>query len=132
MMTVDTFSFHSGGRYHYRGFGEWIVRLDRNGQLHVEHHVAGQEKLNQEFSLSHDDNETCWARIDAASIPSLEPSNRPGVPDEPEYRFILQQGESMVNVRVWANDAGDRAVLKELVDHVKAIIMQHAHQVAVI
>ncbi|MEX2682248.1 MAG: hypothetical protein Q6373_011665 [Candidatus Sigynarchaeota archaeon] len=127
-----TFQFFSGGRHHFRGFGEWIFSIERNGRLHVEHHVADQKKHDKFYTLSPAENDKCWACIDALKLPSMKGSSRPGVPDEPEYRFLLDDGSCHVEVKIWANDAQKRPDVKKLVDLIKEIIHRYVKKDVVI
>nr|MDO8086397.1 hypothetical protein [Candidatus Sigynarchaeum springense] len=127
-----TFQFYSGGRYHFQGFGEWIFSLEKGGRLHVEQHVGDQKRHDKVYTLTRADNERCWACIDALKLPSMKGSGRPGVPDEPEYRFLLDDGTRKVEVKIWANDARERPEVKKVVDLVKEIIHRHSKKDAVI
>ncbi len=76
--------------------------------------------------LSRDENEMCWASIDALQLPSLKGSERPGVPDEARYRFLLADGSRQVEVNIWANDVQNRPNVKKLVDLVKEILLRYS------
>ncbi len=132
MAKSTTFQFHSGGRHHFRGFGEWIFSLVRNGRLHVEQYVADQKKHDKFYTLNPAEDDKCWACIDALQFPSLKGSDRPGVPDEPKYRFLLDDGSRQTDVKIWANDAGDRPDVKKLVDLIKEIIHRYSKKDVVV
>jgi hypothetical protein len=127
-----TFQFSSGGRHHFRGFGEWVFSLDRSGSLHAEQFVGDQKKHDKSYKLKRDENEQCWACIDALGIPTMKGSDRPGVPDEAQYKLLLVDGSRQVEVKVWANDVQKRPEIKKLVDIVKVILQRYAKKDVVV
>jgi hypothetical protein len=127
-----TFQFFSGGRHHFQGFGEWVFSLDRSGSLHAEQFVGEQKKYDKIYTLSKDENVKCWACIDALGIPSMKGSDRPGVPDEAQYRLLLVDGSRQVEVKVWANDVQKRPDVKKLVDLVKEILVRYSKKSVVL
>jgi hypothetical protein len=132
MAKKATFQFYSGGRHHFRGFGEWIFTLDRDGRLHAEQFVADQKKHDQVYMLARDENVKCWTCIDALQLPKLKGSDRPGVPDEAKNRFLLIDGSQQADVQIWANDVQKRPEIKELVNLVKEILRRHSKKDVVI
>jgi hypothetical protein len=127
-----TFQFYSGGRHHFRGFGEWVFSLDRSGRLHVEQFVGDQKKHDKSYPLSKDENQKCWASIDALQFPALKGSERQGVPDEAQYSFLLADGSRQVEVKIWANDVQKRPDIKKLVDLIKEILERYTKKDVVI
>lgn len=132
MGNSDTFQFWSGGRHHFRGFGEWIFTLERGGRLHAEQFIGDQKKHDKSYTLAKDDNEKCWACIDALGLFTVKGSDRPGVPDEAQYRFLLDDGTRKVEVKVWVNDVDKRPDLKKLVASIKDILEKHVKKSIVI
>ncbi|NMC06362.1 MAG: hypothetical protein GYA24_14190 [Candidatus Lokiarchaeota archaeon] len=132
MGSNDTFQFCSGGRHHYGGFGEWIFTLERGGRLHAEQFVGDKKKHDKAYTLAKDENEKCWACIDALALPALKGSDRAGVPDEAQYRFLLDDGAKKVEVKAWANDVDKRPDLKKLVSLIKALLEKYTKKDVVI
>lgn len=106
--------------------------IDETGHLHVEHHVADKMNYTKEFTLSPGEARECWALIDAAAIPSLQSSARPGVPDESRYKLVLDTGGRVDEVEIWANDARSMADLNRLLAHLKTIIHARSKRTVVI
>jgi hypothetical protein len=132
MGASEKFSFYSGGRHHFQGFGEWIFALQRSGELNIEQFVGDQKKFDKVFRLKEEETKNLWAKIHGLDIPTLKISERYGVPDEPQYRLILERGSAQFEVKIWANDVGIKLEIKNLVDFIKDILKECSKQKVVI
>ncbi|MBN1881471.1 MAG: hypothetical protein JW885_04795 [Deltaproteobacteria bacterium] len=105
--------FDSGGAYHIQGLGAWRALLTGDGVLSISHETAGDVVDYGDFTLTNDEAARLWDAVTALDIPSMSPEDRPGVPDEVRYTFILEDGENTHDVSVWINDARDMPGMDE-------------------
>ena len=116
------FEFSSGGAHHPQGFGEWRVRLDAAGVFSIAHNVRDEVKDYGAFTLTEGENSELWELIRAANIESLESSQRPGVPDEVKYTFVLRDEARAHSMEIWINDARENDEIIALVDRIATLI----------
>ena len=122
------FEFSSGGEYHPEGFGEWRLRLDAAGALSITHNVRDEVKDYGAFTVTEKENSELWELIQAANIESLGSSQRPGVPDEVKYTFVLRDETQAHSVEIWINDARENDKIVALVDRIATLIEAYTGQ----
>jgi hypothetical protein len=122
------FEFSSGGAHHPAGFGEWRVRLDGAGVFSITHNVRDEVEDYGTFTLTERENSELWELVRAADIESLESSQRPGVPDEVKYTFVLRDETQSHLVEIWVNDARKNDEIVALVDRIATLIEAYAKQ----
>jgi len=116
------FEFHSGGAYHFQGFGEWIVSLESEGRFAIQHNVRGEIKDYGSHSLSPIQADTLWELIQGIDFEVLIESKRMGVPDEARYGFSLRDETADRRVAVWAGEALAQPAIVTLLEQTAAII----------
>lgn len=119
------FEFSSGGAYHPQGFGEWQVRLTGDGTFSIIHKVAGEITAFGSFTLTEQENATVWELVQTAQLGNLETAQRPGVPDEVEYTFVLTDNAEPRTIKIWINDARKSDKIIALVDAIGDFIELH-------
>ncbi len=124
----QVFEFSGGGAYHPQGFGEWRVRLDAAGMFSITHNIRDETTDYGVFTLTERENSELWELIRAAGIEGLEPPQRPGVPDEVKYTFVLRDGTQVHSVEIWGNDARENDEIVALIDRIAALIEAHTGQ----
>ena len=124
----QVFEFSSGGAYHIEGFGEWQIKLDAAGAFTIAHNVRGEVKDYGTFSLTESEKSELWELVRAADIESIESSQRPGVPDEVQYTFVLSDETRSHIVKLWVNDARKNSGIVALVDRIGVLIEKYAKQ----
>ena len=126
--TGQVWEFSSGGADHIQGLGEWQVTLDSGGAFSVAHNVRGDVEEYGSFELTERENSDLWELIEAAGIEDLESSERPGVPDEVQYTFVLKQGTGLHKAEIWVNDTRENDRITALVEGVAVLIEAYVHQ----
>jgi len=116
------FEFSGGGAHHPKGFGEWQVRLDAAGAFSITHNVRDEVKDYGAFTLTERENSEMWELIRATNVESLESSQRPGVPDEVKYTFVLRDETQVYSVEIWINDARKNDEIVALVERIATLI----------
>ncbi len=124
----QTFTFSSGGAYHPQGFGAWTLTLDATGRLVITHQVYDEVTTYGPFTLPEQENSDLWALIAQADLAHLPSSDRPGMPDEVRYTFVLQSAGQSRTVTLWVRDAWDLAPLAALLTRLEAIIANYTDQ----
>ena len=122
------FEFSSGGAYHIQEFGEWQVNLDSAGAFSITHIVRDEVKEYGTYTLTEGENSETWQLIGAANIEGLASSQRPGVPDEVQYTFVLADDAQIHSVEIWIGDARENDSIVALVDGLAALIETYAKQ----
>ncbi|MCD4783416.1 MAG: hypothetical protein K8T10_06260 [Candidatus Eremiobacteraeota bacterium] len=122
---IRMFEFSSGGRYHPSGYGEWIVKLESDGEMSVSHKMRGRKKNYKSFKLTEEENEKIWKTVDSINVKKLKSSTRPGVPDEVKYTFTLSDGDRKYKKSIWINDAREKNDVMTLVDSLAGLIKKH-------
>ena len=87
---MKTFTFDSGGAYHIQDLGAWHAVLTNEGVLSLAHDTAGDITDYGDFTLTIDETTKLWDAVAALDVPGMSPEDRPGVPDEARYTFILE------------------------------------------
>jgi len=118
----QTFEFYSGGAYHVEGHGEWTVKLDTTGEFSLIHDVRGEVKDYGTFSLFDQERLELWRLIRGIAIEDLESSDRQGVPEEVQYRFVLRDDQQVHSVSMWVNDARQEEGIVALVEELAVLI----------
>ncbi|MDJ0523286.1 MAG: hypothetical protein QNJ90_14545 [Planctomycetota bacterium] len=118
----ERFAFDSGGAHHIQGHGAWRVELLRGGKLVVAHDVRGKIKTYGPFDLTQREQDALWKVVAAADIENLRPDNRPGVPDESTYAFMVTTAKGETRAVVWQNDLPKHAALGPLLTSLRALI----------
>ena len=124
----QAFEFSSGGAYHIQELGEWQVKLDSAGAFSITHIVRDEVKEFGTFTLTEGENSEMWQLIRAANIEGLASSQRPGVPDEVQYTFVLADDAQIHSVEIWIGDARENDRIVALVDGLAALIETYAKQ----
>jgi hypothetical protein len=125
-MNIQTFEFSSGGAYHIQGWGEWSIQLDAGGALTITHNVLGKIKNYPPVALAPEQSQVVWNLVQAVKFENLAPSQRPGLPDEVQYTFQIQDSERIYRVAIWINDARKTQLLMALVDAIGELIKARA------
>ncbi|NOY98099.1 MAG: hypothetical protein GXP40_02705 [Chloroflexi bacterium] len=124
----QAFEFSSGGAYHFEGFGEWQISLDRQGELNIAHNVRGDVTNYGVFPLSEAETAHIWAQIEAADLRNLKPARETGLPDEVQYIFVLKDGDTTQEVKVWVGEAQQIPEIAALVESIGALIEKYTQQ----
>jgi hypothetical protein len=124
--------FSSGGAHHPEGFGEWRVRLDTAGAFSITHNVRDEMKDYGAFTLTDRENSELWELIRIADVKNIESSERPGVPDEVKYTFVLRDEIQAHSVEIWVNDARKNDKIVALVDRIATLIEAYTQQKTVL
>jgi len=119
------FELFSGGGYHAQDFGEWRIMVDERGSLSVAHDVRGSVTDHGTFALSSEENEVLWGLVRALRIEEMTSSDRPGIPDEVQYTFVLSDGRDAHTVKLWVGDAREDGAVMALVDRIAVLIEMH-------
>jgi hypothetical protein len=122
------FEFSSGGAHHPGGFGEWRVRLDAAGAFSITHSVRDEMKDYGTFTLTDRENSELWELIQIADIRNIASSQRPGVPDEVRYTFVLRDEIQAHSVEIWVSDARKNDKIVALVDRMATLIEAYTKQ----
>ena len=121
-----TFHFDSGGAWHLQGYGAWQVEVTRAGRFTVQHTVRDVVKDYGSLDLAPGQARTLWAAIDAADLPAVRVTKRSGVPDEAQLVFALSEGEALrTALSIWQNDVAEHALLRTVLDRLRALIETH-------
>ena len=128
----ETFEFSSGGAYHLSGYGEWIVRLDADGNFAVKHKVGDDVIDYGMFTLTETEKATLWGQVHVAGIGAMVSSTRAGVPDEVQYTFTLARGAHTHEVKVWGNDVREDEALTALLGLVARMIERYSGETPVL
>ena len=116
-------SASTGGAHHIQGFGAWQVVVEEDGRFGVAHRVRDEVKDYPERVLSASETEELWTAIDAADLPALSSSDRPGVPDEVQHTFALErEGGPPIEVTLWANDVRGQPRLEPILIQLRGLI----------
>ncbi|RME47902.1 MAG: hypothetical protein D6791_04720 [Chloroflexi bacterium] len=126
------FRFASGGAYHPQGYGEWTVQVNEDGRLQIGHQVGDNLQEFGPYTLSAEENAGLWTLIDKAALPERKSSERPGVPDEAQYTFVLTRDGTSHTVKLWVGDAWEEATLVQLVTRLGEIITAYTGQTPVL
>lgn len=127
------FGFASGGRYHFQGFGEWVIDLDREGHCHIQHFVGKDLKWDKIYPLSSKEITNLWNMIEACKIDEIQITPRPGVPDEVSLTFSVIIDNKTIKKEIWFNDLSKFfPSLKQLVSLLKSIIEKYTKQKVII
>jgi hypothetical protein len=121
------FHFSSGGEHHPEGIGTWEVVLSESGSLNIAHTVHGKTRRYGSFFLSEDENRTLWQRIEAVNFAHLRSSTRPGLPDEVQYIFYLDDARPHV-LQIWTGDMAEKHELNELVQAIASLVKRYVGQ----
>jgi hypothetical protein len=93
--------------------GRTQVQLDPSGRVEVVSCLEGSEPQRAEAKL---DAERAAEMIRTAERHlSIRESSRPGLPDEPRYRFEIGDGERRESFELWRSDLGEHPQLQQLV-----------------
>ena len=122
---MKTFTFDSGGAYHIQNLGAWLVVLTGDGILSLSHDTRGDVTDYGDFTLTDDEAERLWDAVSALDVPGMSPDDRPGVPDEVRYTFILEDGGKTDEVLIWINDARDKPGMDEFLTLLAEIIEKY-------
>ena len=118
----QTFEFFSGGAYHVEGYGEWTVKVGTEGAFSVTHNIRGEVTDYGAFILAEQENLELWKLIRAIHIEDIEPSDRPGRPDEVRYSFLLRDNGQTHSVSMWVDDAREEEGIAVLVERLATLI----------
>ena len=121
----QTFEFSSGGAYHVEGYGEWVIRADTEGTFSVTHNIRGEVTDYGSFLLAEQESVELWRLIRGIAIEKLHSSDRLGLPDEIEYRFILRDNGQAYSVSLWVDDARENRRIVALVEQLAVLIERH-------
>ena len=108
------------------------MSLDAGGAFSIAHNVRGEVEEYGSFELTERENSDLWELIRAVGIKDLESSERPGVPDEVRYTFVLRDETQAYEVEIWINDARENEEITALVDSVAVLIEAYTQQKPVI
>jgi hypothetical protein len=122
------FEFHSGGAQHVEGFGEWHVTLDQQGTIHVQHEQRGQLQDRGSFPLAAPERDELWELVTRAGLEQLAAPGRPGLPDEPQYKFAYTSDGQRHEALIWASDARESESLMALVQRLAGLIEKYVHE----
>ena len=125
MSEDETFLFNSGGRHHPSPHGEWDVFIDRNGQFSITQFIADDIPYSGMVTVSKEDNDLVWALIKDLALDQLKSCDRPGVPDEVQFRFDLKKADQEISVILWKNDAVKNDKIKDFLPKLKEIIEKY-------
>ena len=123
--TMRTFTFDSGGAYHIQNLGAWRATLTGDGILSLSHDTAGDITDYGDFTLTDEEAARLWDAVAALDIPGMNPDDRPGVPDEVQYTFILEDEGETFEVLVWINDAREMPGVDEFLTVLVEIIEKY-------
>ena len=104
------------------------MSLDAGGAFSIAHNVRGEVEEYGSFDLTERENSDLWELVRAVGTKDLEPSERPGVPDEVQYTFVLRDGTQEYEVEIWINDARENEKITALVDGVAVLIEAYTQQ----
>jgi hypothetical protein len=104
------------------------VSLNAGGAVSIAHDVRGEVEEYGPFELAEQENSDLWELVGAVGIEDLESSDRPGVPDEVWYTFVLRDGTQEHKVEIWTNDARENEKITALVDAVAVLIEAYTQQ----
>jgi hypothetical protein len=116
------FTFSSGGAHHPEGHGEWLFTLNDGPWVEITHRVGEDVTEYGDFKIDSEDYIALWRLIDAVDVLALEPSTRPGIPDEPTFTFNLERGDGSHVVDLWSGDARENPDIVALVDAIGVTI----------
>jgi len=122
---MKAFTFDSGGAYHIEGLGAWRAVLTEGGVLSLSHDTRGDITDYGEFTLTIDEAARLWDAVAAMDVPGMSPEDRPGVPDEVRYTFILEDGDIVNEVLIWVNDARDMPGMDEFLTLLSDLIEKY-------
>jgi len=123
---VGTFEFHSGGAHHPAGYGAWLVTATTAGLFAVQHDVRGTVYDCGSFTLAGPENENLWRLIKRADVAGRRPDDRPGLPDEPRYVFVVSDGASSCRLEIWRDEAVKDKNVVALLDYLAELIKKYA------
>ncbi|MHA2253162.1 MAG: hypothetical protein ACXAD7_22560 [Candidatus Kariarchaeaceae archaeon] len=127
-MTSD-FAFKSGGRYHFSGFGEWVLKV-KSKLVMVEHFVGDEIDTSEVLKLEEEDYNALMEEI--SNLEKLASSVRAGQPDEPIYEFVFNEEGITRNIGIWANDASKDLNIQRFIEIFKEIVEMYLKKQCII
>jgi len=127
-MTSD-FAFKSGGRYHFKGFGEWVLKVKANLVM-VEHFIGDEIGISEVLKLEEEDYSALIEEI--GNLNKLTSSVRAGQPDEALYEFVFNKDGIIREVGIWANDASKDLNIQRFIEIFKEIVEMYLKKQCVI
>jgi hypothetical protein len=122
---MKAFTFDSGGAYHIQGLGAWRAVLTGDGVLSISHDTRGDVVDYGAFTLTDDEADGLWDAVEGLNVPKMKAKKRPGVPDEVQYTFILEEGKNATEVLIWINDARDLPGMDEFLTILSELIEKY-------
>jgi hypothetical protein len=122
------FTFSTGGRYHFEGFGEWVVTLTDTGVMSVTHWARDTQKRYGPYTLNQRERADLKALLQRAEASGLESSTRPGVPASVKWTVSFQGKDGPTTYRIWEQEARKKADLRQLAARLGTLVRTHTKQ----
>jgi len=123
-----SFTFSTGGRYHFEGFGEWVVTLTDTGVMSVTHWVRDTKKRSWLYTLNERELADLKALVRRAESSGLKSSTRPGVPDSVKWTVSFKGKDGLTTYRIWEKDARKKAELRQLAARLGTLVRTYTKQ----
>jgi len=125
---APSFTFSTGGRYHFEGFGEWVVTLTNADVMSVTHWVRDTKKQYGPYALNERELAGLKALVQRAESSGLESSTRPAVPDSVKWAVSFKGAGGPTTYRIWEKDARKKPELRELAARLGALVRTYTKQ----
>jgi hypothetical protein len=123
-----SFTFSTGGRHHFEGYGEWVVMLTEDGVMSVTHWVRDTKKRYGPYTLSERERADLKTFVRRAESSGLESSTRPAVPDSVKWTVSFKGKDGSTTYRIWEQDAKKRPELRQLAARLGTLVRTYTKQ----
>jgi hypothetical protein len=130
--TFRAFEFSSGGAYHPEGFGEWRVRVTRDGTLEIVHQLKEEVRGWEPRRLEPPELTELFRLVERVREVVERTGERPIAPGESTYTLTLEDNGRRETIRVPRESADRLEGVAEFVDGIRELIVAQTGEVPVL